>query len=47
MYKQFLDSLSDMEANKAGMSCPLWVSCECCCKKFHDQAPSIKPGDWF
>ena len=45
--KQLLDSLSDMEANMTGISCPFVKSCKCCCEKYLKLAPSINPDDWF
>ncbi len=47
MIEQFKDSLSDMEANETGISCPFWRGCKCCCEKYLKQAPSIRPNDWF
>ena len=47
MIEQFKDSLSDMEANETGISCPFWRGCKCCCEKYLKQAPSIMPNDWF
>lgn len=45
--KQLLDSLSDMEANATGISCPASEDCKCCCEKYLNGAPSINPDDWF